>query len=128
MKNSFLIPVLFLFLLSCEKEDPTPLDYISNISFLDFTAIQEEQEIQVTINKASPCQYVGKTDKTVSGNTFNYNFILEGEGNRCVTIFGIEEIISVNFNPTSPGQYTLNFLINGKLYETRMIMVNKFQD
>ncbi len=126
MKNPFyLIPVLFFLLLSCDREDPVPADFIANISFLESLSVHEEQDIAVTIYKASPCEYVNNVLKTVSGNTFNYDFILQGSENRCIAILGIEEELTVTFDPSKAGSYTLNFFINGTLFQTKTVSVTE---
>lgn len=126
MKNYFyILPLIFFFLTSCDKEDPVASDFIANISFLESSTVHEAQEIKVTIYKGTPCEYVGEVLETVSGNTFNYDFILRGTNNRCIAIKGMNEDVTVNFEPSAPGNYTLNFYINGKFLETRTVSVTE---
>lgn len=126
MKNSFylLMPVLFFFLLSCDKEDPIEDTLsISNITFEESSSVGESQEISVTIIK-SPCWIVSKIEKTVAGKTFNYNIIGNTVGEVC-TADVVSEVVTVAFDPSSTGEHTLNFLINGKVIETRTITVTE---
>ncbi len=129
MKKSFniLVPVMFLFLLSCDKEDPvTALEEssITNIAMLTTSSAQETQEISVTIQKGTPCYYVSGITKNVSGNSFNFNIIVQNPDNPCAQVI-TEEVVTVAFDPSSPGEYTLNFSINGKLSETRTVTVTE---
>lgn len=130
MKKSFYLclPLLFFFLLSCEKDDITsvPDPDITEIAMLQASTVSEPQEISVTIFKGTPCHQVVETKKTISGNTFNYDIILsEGEeGTSCITVVD-SETLTVSFDPPTSGDYTLNFLINGKIYETRTITVTE---
>lgn len=118
---------MFFLFFSCDKDDPAPSvenNFIADISFMESSSVQEAQEIEVTIHKGTPCQFVSKTEKTISGNTFNYNFILEGHDDPCITVV-TEEVVAVNFDPSEIGQYTLRFLINGELFETRTVTVTE---
>lgn len=128
MKNLFYsIPVIFFFLLSCDKEDPVPFmesNFIADILMPETASIQEAQEIKVIVHKGTPCQFVSEIVKTVSGNTFNYNFILGGDDTPCVTVTAEEEV-SVTFDPSTAGEYTLKFFINGRLFETRTVSVTE---
>lgn len=129
MKKYFniLVPVMFLFLLSCDKDDPVPSleeSSITSIAMLTTSSVQETQEISVTIQKGTPCYYVSGITKNISGNTFNYNIILGNDDNVCAQVI-TEEVVTVNFDPSSTGEYTLNFLINGKLSETRTVTVTE---
>lgn len=126
MKNPiYLFPVILFFLFSCDKEDPFPSvenNFIANISMLESSSDQEAQEIKVLVQKATPCHSISRTIKTISGNTFNYNFIIEGSINPCATMIS-QEVITVIFDPSTSGQHTLNFSINGHLFETRTVAV-----
>lgn len=127
MKNLplFCLPLLLFFLFSCEKEETVSTnteDYIANIVMLNSSSVQVEQEIEVTIHKGTPCQFVSKVVQTGSGNTVNYNFILGGQEEGCITL-AVKEVVTVVFDPSNPGDYTLNFLINGELFETRTVTV-----
>lgn len=126
-KPFYLLPVIFFFLLSCDKEDPVPSvenNFIANISFLESSSVKEAQEIEVTVHKGTPCHFISKTVKTISGNTFNYNFILEGNENPCITMVA-EEVVTVIFDPSTSGQHTLKFFINGHLFETKTVSVTE---
>lgn len=126
MKNLFyLIPVLFFSLLACEKEDPVQGDIIASITMFESSSIKEAKEIKVKIQKDDPCEFVNEIVKTVSGKTFNYDFILQGDENHCITIYSLQEDVSVVFDPTITGQHTINFLINGRLFETRTVSVTE---
>ncbi|WP_017733295.1 hypothetical protein [Nafulsella turpanensis] len=127
MKNlTLLLLPLFLFLLvSCEKEELLQEEpSILSISLAESSSIQEPQEVSVTIEKPTPCHYVSGTNESISGNTFNYDFTLLSGAEVCADVIE-EEIVTVTFAPSESGEYTLNFLINGKLYETRTVTVTE---
>ena len=127
MKNpvSFLIPLLFFFLVSCDKDEAEPsveAITISNISLMESSPVTEAQEIAVTIYLGTPCHSVKQTDTTVSGTVYTYNFVVTGQENPCIQVV-TEEVVKVTFDPAGTGEYTLNFLINGELFETRTVTV-----
>lgn len=125
--NYLFLPVLLVFSTSCEKENFLPEDQqdqpkILDISFSENSSVSAAQEISITIDKPTPCHYVSEVKKTTSGKIFNYDIILVRGAEFCTTVIE-EETISVTFDPAADGEYTLNFLINGKLYETRTVTV-----
>lgn len=124
-KLAFCLPLFLLFLVGCDKDEvPTEPEFnISNIE-LDLTStVGEPQEILVTIYKGTPCHYVKEVNTSSSGNTYNYDFILSNEGTEaCITVVA-EETVSVDFEPSESGEYTLNFYINGEFYQTRTVVV-----
>lgn len=125
MKNSIylLMPVMFFFLLSCDKEDPIEVSHlISNISYEESSSVGETQEISVTVQHPETCWVVSKIEKTVSGKTFNYNIKTTRVGEICGQAI-TPEVVTVAFDPSSTGEHILNFLINGKFFETRTITV-----
>lgn len=129
MKNSLNLVMLIMvfFLLSCDKDDPVPAvneNSIANISMLQSSSVGEAQEIEVTIQKATPCHVVSEVQKSVSENNFNYNIILQGQENPCTTVIS-KEVVTVAFDPSNAGQYTLKFSINGELFETRTVSVTE---
>lgn len=124
-KMIFLLPFLAFFFLSCEKEENSPVQEIrlSAIILPHSASLQEPQEISVRITTPTPC-YSIETLKSVSGNTFEYNFLLTEEDGACIQVVKEHEL-SVVFDPQNPGTYTLNFLIDGELKETREIVVTE---
>lgn len=126
MKNAsyLFLPILFFFLASCEKEAALPEPGIIAISFLQSSSVQEPQEVTVKIEKPTPCHEVSQANKTVSGNTFSYDIILLNGSEICADVIA-EETVKVTFDPSTIGEYTLNFLINGNLYETRKVNVTE---
>lgn len=119
-----LLPVLFFFLSSCEKEETSPETKILEINMRPSSSLQDPQEITVKIKKPTPCYKVSETRKTVSGTTFNYNIIITDDSEICVAVIA-EEDVTLLFDPSEAGEYTLNFLINGKKYETRTVAVTE---
>lgn len=128
MKNLFyLMPAIFFALLACDKEEPvSPLEdnFIANISILESSSVQDPQEIKITVHKGTPCEYVSEVVTTISDKTFNYNIILKGNENPCITMVA-EEVVSVIFNPSTIGPHTLKFFINGHLIETKTVSVTE---
>lgn len=122
--NYLFLPVLFFLLISCEKEALLKEPSILDIAFLQSSSVQEPQEITVKIEKPTPCHIVSETNKTTSDNTFNYDFILSNGAEVCADVIE-EETVKVTFDPSTSGEYTLNFLINGRLYETRTVTVTE---
>lgn len=119
---------MFLFLISCDKDDPVPASedsFIANISLDTSSSIQQGQEIKVTIQKATPCHVISEIKKTISGKIYDYNFIIHGQDNPCITVVSKEEVVISDFDPSSVGQYTLNFSINGELFETMTVVVTE---
>jgi hypothetical protein len=116
------LPILFFFLASCEKEEALPEAGILEIMMDQSPSVQEPQEITVRVHKPTPCYRVSETRKTVSGTTFSYDIILVNDAEICAAVIA-EEDVKVIFDPTKAGKYTLNFLINGKLYKTRTVTV-----
>ena len=122
--NYLFLPVLFFLLISCEKEALLKEPGILDIAFLQSSSVQEPQEVTVKIEKPTPCHIVSEIKKNTSGNTFNYDFILSSGAEVCADVIE-EETVKVTFDPSTSGEYTLNFLINGKLYETRTVTVTE---
>jgi hypothetical protein len=123
--NHLFLPVLLLFT-SCEKELVSPEDQprISEISLSETSSVTVAQEISVTIDKPTPCHYVSEVKKTTSDKTYSYNIIIVSGAEVCATVIE-EESVTVTFDPATNGEYTLNFLINGKLHETRTVTVTE---
>ncbi len=119
------MPVMFFFLLSCDKEDPIEVAHlISNISFEESSSVGEAQEISVTVQHPEGCWEVSDIEKTVAGKTFNYNIKTTRVGEICTQAI-TPEVVTVAFDPSSTGEHTLNFLVNGKMLETRTITVSE---
>ena len=122
--NYLILPILLFFLTSCEKEDLLQEASILEINLSQNSTTQEPQEISIKIKKPTPCHHVSETNKTVSGNVYYYDFVLSSGAEVCADVIA-EETVQVTFDPSSSGEYTLNFLINGKLYETRKVTVTE---
>lgn len=124
MKNlsQFFLPLLLFFLVSCDKEENVSIEE-ANLSavVLPASITAQEQEIIVEITTGTPC-YSIEVVKSVSGNTFTYNFILTMEDVACVQVAKTHQI-PVFFDPPAAGTYILQFLIDGELHETREIEV-----
>lgn len=119
----------FLLLISCGNDEPKPevVSPAGEAAILDVqvkgaVSTQQAQQIDVTIFKPTPCHTVKETKVSGSGTTVNYDFILQGSGDICAQVIA-EEVVSVTFNPQTSGVYTLNFLIDGKLYKTEQVNV-----
>lgn len=124
--NYLFLPVLLLFIISCEKEIISPEDQpmILEISLSETSSVTTPQEISITIDKPTPCHYVSEVKKTVSDKTYSYNIILVSGAEICTTVIE-EETVTVTFDPATNGEYRLHFLINGKLYESRTVTVTE---
>lgn len=131
MKTSilFCLPILLLLFVACEKDDAVEQENepaIVNISFSETSSLHQPQEILVTIVKPTPCHQIKEVKTSVSGRTYNYDFILsDNDGQMCITVIARETVKVVDFAPTEAGDYTLNFYINGKHFETRTITVTE---
>lgn len=124
--NYFFLVIMFLFLAACEKEMVSPEDEtkILEINFSETSSVTTAQEITVKIDKPTPCHYVSQVNKTTSDKTFNYDIILMSDAEVCTAVIE-EEDVTVTFDPSTTGEHTLNFLINGKLIETRTVTVTE---
>lgn len=117
------LPLLLLLLVSCDKEDGAlPESKVVEISMNQRSYTTFPQEITIVIQKPNPCYGISKVEKTVSGKTYSYNILIVDKSDFCATVIA-EETVSVLFDPSSSGDYTLKFLINGKLAETRQVTV-----
>jgi hypothetical protein len=117
------LPLLLLLLVSCDKkEDASPESKVVDIFMNTRSYTKAPQEIAVVIQKPNPCYAVSKVDKTVSGKTYSYNIVIVDRSEVCATVIA-EETVNMIFDPSTSGDYTLKFLINGKLAETRQVTV-----
>ena len=125
-KLFFIVPVILFMFMACDKEEMDNVQEadISDIAFLSTSSLEQPQEISVTIVKPTPCHTISEVEKTAEGFVYTYNFILSepGADTACVQMIANETVVVV-FDPAETGEHTLNFLINGKLFETRQIMV-----
>ena len=122
------LPVLCFLFISCSKDDVNELKdpKILNLTVSATAVAKQSQEISVTIEKPTPCHEITDVEITSSGSTVNYNFIVVGPTGETVCADVIqEETVTVNFEPTTGGEYTLNFLLNGTLAETRTVSVTE---
>lgn len=124
--NYLFLPVLVLLISSCEEEIISPEDQASilEVSLSETSSVTTPQEISVTIDKPTPCHYVSEVKETISDKTYSYDIILLSGAEICTTVIE-EETVTVSFDPATNGEYTLNFLINGKLHETRTVTVTE---
>ncbi len=127
MKKTFylLMPVMVFFFLSCDKDDPVSSEathLIANISFAQTSSDNNSQTISVTIEHSETCWVVSNIEEAVSGKTINYNIKTTRVGEVCGQAI-TPEVVTVIFNPSSTGEYTLNFLVNGNLRETRKVTI-----
>lgn len=127
--NYLAVCLSILFLLSCGEDDPQPEQKtptgeasIVDIQMNNTVTKNQVQQIEVTVFKPTPCHEVVETKVTSSGNTVNYDFILQGNAEICAQVIA-EEVVQVSFAPQASGVYTLNFLIDGKLYKTEQVVV-----
>lgn len=117
------LSLFVLLLVSCDKkEDASPQSKILEITMNQRSYTRSPQEIAVLIQKPNPCYAISKVEKTVSGKTYSYNIVIEDRSQVCAAVMA-EETVHVMFDPATSGDYTLKFLINGKLAETRQITV-----
>ena len=129
MKKSLMcLPVLFFLFIACDKQDTNELKEpsILNITIAATAVAKQSEEISVTIEKPTPCYKITDVETTSSGSTVNYNFIVTGPTGEtmCADVIQ-EEVVTVIFEPERGGEYTLNFLLNGTLAETRTIIVSQ---
>lgn len=124
-KILFFLPLVIFFFWSCEKEEPESVQEIrlSAVTLPGSSLQQEPHEISVKITTPTPC-YSIEVSKSVSGNTFEYNFLTTEEDGACIQVIK-EHDLSVVFDPPGPGTYTLNFYIDGELKETREIVITE---
>lgn len=126
-KLTYLFLSLSLFLIAaCQDENEvttvTPEPEIVSIALNSSVPVNTQQQITLTLAKPTPCHVVSEVLTSSSGMEVNYDIILESNTQACAQVID-EEVLTLNFNPQTSGTYTLNFLINGKLYETRQVVV-----
>lgn len=124
-KTFFFLPLFLFSLWSCEQEENEPVEEISLSAIVmpAYFSAHEHQEIIVQITTGTPC-YTIDIKKTVSGNTFIYDFRLIEDDIACVQVVKKHDI-PVVFDPPSAGTYTLRFLIDGEFYEKREVVVTE---
>lgn len=126
---SFFLPLFLLIFISCstdEKEIIEGTASITNIAMLTTTTGNNSQDITVTLEMPTPCHFIRRIDKTVTGNIFNYNFIIEyPQGDVFCAQVIVEQNVVVSFDPPSSGDYTINFYVNGNFKETRNVVVEE---
>jgi hypothetical protein len=116
--------VIAAFLASCQKEEPAVQDAsIVSVNIESVMSQNTAQQIQVLIKKPTPCHEVSSVNTSVSGTTYTYDILLSNAAQLCAQVIA-EETVTVSFSPQATGEYTLNFLINGRLYETRTVRVS----
>ena len=123
----FFLPLLLIMFTACEKEEHTTVEEseISEINMMANSPLNEPQEITIKIQKPTPCHTV-EVETTTTGNTITYDILVSAaQGDvACIQVVK-EETVTVLFEPSAKGTYTLDFLINGELQETREIIVTE---
>lgn len=111
-------------LASCEKDSVSPNGEpeILEIIYSKTSPVAAAQDIDVKIQKPTPCHYVSEVKESASDKKYTYNIILKDDSGVCATVIE-EEVVTITFEPVTSGEYVLNFLINGKLQEIRVITV-----
>lgn len=125
MKNvlKLCLPVLCFILISCDKEENLVQEAgIANIIFLDKQVQGESQDLEVTIQKPTPCHTIKETILIIKENSIDYNFIMDNDDEVCATVL-TNETVTVKFDPSTPGEYLLNFFINGVFHQTITVTV-----
>lgn len=121
----FLLFVLFV-AAACEKEvDATPLAEglsITHVQLNGSVSKNTSQQIEVTLEKPTPCHELHSIRMSEDGMTVNYNFIVGSTAEVCAQVIEEEEV-TVTFEPKLSGTYTLNFLVNGRQFQTRQVEV-----
>ena len=124
-KSFFFLPLFIFSLWSCEKEEMEPVEEIalSAVVLPASSMAQEPREIIVQVSTPTPC-YTIDVVKTVLNNVYEYNFTLTEQDIVCVQVVKKHDI-PVVFDPPSAGTYTLRFLIDGELHDTKEIVVTE---
>lgn len=121
----FMLCLSVLLLVSCrDEEEVVPDPEIRDIALNSSLRQGESMEINVLIEKPTPCHYVDSVSLNISGSTYNYNILLEREEGVCAQVIE-EERVQVLFAPQEAGEYTLNFLINGRQKLSRQVQVRE---
>lgn len=127
--SKYLYPILFclsIFLLaSCKEEENVSAEAgIRDIILSSSLREGESMEIDVLIEKPTPCHYVDQVNLSISGTTYTYDILLETTEEICAQVIE-EERLRVVFEPQEAGTYTLNFLINGRQQQSRQVEVRE---
>jgi hypothetical protein len=124
-KINFLLLCLFAVIVAaCTKEEVEKDARIIEISAASNMTLAESQNIEVRIEKPTPCHTVASVNKTTSGNTINYDIILQSDFSMCATVIA-EETVTINFQPEGAGQYLLKFYVNGKYHTSKTVSVTE---
>lgn len=124
----YLFPILFclgmVLLASCREEENAGTEPGIRDIVLSSNQLQEGEsmEIEILIEKPTPCHYVDRVDLNISGTTYTYDILLETTDEICAQVIE-EERVTVIFDPQETGTYTLNFLINGRQRQNREVVV-----
>lgn len=121
----FLSLIVFFFA-SCQKDEDPGLrePSIKSVSVNSTVSKSTTQQIDVLIEKPTPCYAVSKVNASSLGTSYSYDIILESGAEVCADMIA-EEVVTVSFAPQTTGEHTLNFLINGKLYQTKKVVVTE---
>ena len=124
--NYLLLSLVVIFFASCEKEADQVLrePSIKSVSVNNTVSKSTSQQIEVLIEKPTPCYAVSQVNATSSGTNYSYDVILASTAEVCADVIA-EEAVTVSFAPQTTGEHTLNFLINGKLYQTKKVVVTE---
>ena len=79
-------------------------------------------EVNVTIQKPTPCHEVQEVIRTVSEKVYKYDIILKAGDGVCAAVIA-EEVVKVTFDPPTIGIYILEFSINGNQQFYRRVVV-----
>lgn len=124
MKRLSYLLLLFTFVVfaSCKEDEVMPEPGIKEVHLNSTSSTSQPQEIQVVIQKPTPCYQVRQVNETSSGTNYYYDIILDSSAEVCADVIA-EEVVTVVFAPQTTGEHLLSFLINGKLYQTRTVQV-----
>lgn len=115
-----IISYLFLFLsviltASCNDDEAATPELTAKVLEVELESLVSKStpvEVNVTIQKPTPCHEVKEVIKTVSEKVYKYDIILEAGEGVCAAVIA-EEVVKVTFDPPTSGEYLLEFSING---------------
>lgn len=126
-----IIKYLFLFLpliltVACKDDDGAPTPELTakvlEVELENTVSKSTPLEVNVTIQKPTPCHQVKEVIKTVLDKVYKYDIILEAGDGVCAAVIA-EEVVKVSFDPPASGEYVLQFSINGKQQFYQKIIV-----
>ena len=125
-----IINYLFLFLsvilaASCNDDraaTPELTAQVLEVELENTVSISTPLEVNVTIQKPTPCHEVQEVIRTVSEKVYKYDIILKAGDGVCAAVIA-EEVVKVSFDPPASGEYVLQFSINGNQHFSRKVIV-----